>query len=259
MRLRLASVLVVVLGTVVFAGSAFAGNGNGNGNEKSDPPGNSGNAPGQVKKDAVAASSAGDPAPPQADVAAPAEQTSSNATGVKPSNSTAHETHAPASSDRTKEYGNGQTAGEIAVKNGAKPSAILHGPGNSQPHKTAPCSGGHEVDVHALKGKGHKGSCGGPAPAPVPPPESHPNSVPRRIPDPNVAPLPSGNPPKHVQQPAKPARPKSGVLSSSGVLAATGAVAHGSLPFTGFPLWAVVILAAALIAFGLALRRRFSP
>ena len=62
-----------------------------------------------------------------------------------------------------------------------------------------------------------------------------------------------------MQPPAKPARPKSGVLSSSGVLAATGAVGHGSLPFTGFPLWAVVILAAALIAVGLALRRRFSP
>src|SRR5207244_2644287 len=87
-------------------------------------------------------------------------------------------------------------------------------------------------------------------------PESHPNPVPKRTPDPNVAPLPSGNPPKHVQQPAKPARPKSGVLSSSGVLAATGAVGHGSLPFTGFPLWAVVILAAALIADGIAVSDR---
>jgi hypothetical protein len=33
-------------------------------------------------------------------------------------------------------------------------------------------------------------------------------------------------------------------------------VAGSSLPFTGFPIWLAVVLAAALILAGLALRRR---
>lgn len=78
-----------------------------------------------------------------------------NSTGVKPSNTTKHDTYAPASSDQTKQYGNGKTAGEIATQAGYG-SATLHGPGNSQPHKTS--CGGHEVDVHALKA--HGGDCG---------------------------------------------------------------------------------------------------
>jgi len=76
-----------------------------------------------------------------------------NSQGVKPSNSTSHDTHASASSNQTKKYGNGKTAGQIATKAGYG-NATLHGPGNSQPHKVN--CGGHEVDVHALK---HK-SCG---------------------------------------------------------------------------------------------------
>src|SRR6266550_1048883 len=78
---------------------------------------------------------------------------------------TAHDTHAAASSDQTKLYGNGKTAGQIAIRNGAAPSTALHGPGNSQPHKAAPCSGRHEVDVHALKGKRGR-SCGSEPPSP---------------------------------------------------------------------------------------------
>jgi len=77
-----------------------------------------------------------------------------------------HDTHAAASSDKTKKYGNGKTAGQIAIQNGAAPTAILHGPGNSQPHKVAPCTGGDEVDVHALKSKGHRKACGTPSERP---------------------------------------------------------------------------------------------
>src|SRR5258705_13057093 len=70
--------------------------------------------------------------------------------GVKPSNDTQKDTHAPAGSNQTKLYGNGDTAGQIAIENGATATTVLHGPGNSQPHKVAGCTG-HEVDVHALK------------------------------------------------------------------------------------------------------------
>jgi hypothetical protein len=76
-----------------------------------------------------------------------------NSKGVKPSSTTQHDTHAPACSDQTKQYGNGQTAGQIATQSGHG-GDTLHGPGNSQPHKVN--CGGHEVDVHALKHKGSK-------------------------------------------------------------------------------------------------------
>src|SRR6476646_6811264 len=178
MTMRLTGTLVLVLGVLVFAGVAYAGSGHGNGNGKGNDgaaPGNSANAPGQVKKDAPAAA-----AETTTSVTTVAAQTTTsapaapaNATGVKPSNETAHDTHAEAQSDKTKQYGNGQTAGQIAEKNGAKGNAVLHGPGNSQPHKLAPCSGRHEVDVHALKSH-RAGSCGGSTPQPHPHPQPDP-------------------------------------------------------------------------------------
>ena len=42
---------------------------------------------------------------------------------------------------------------------------------------------------------------------------------------------------------------------AGGVLGAIASVGSGVLPFTGFPLWLVVLAGAALIAFGLTLRR----
>jgi hypothetical protein len=80
--------------------------------------------------------------------------TTNNSTGVKPSSTTQHHTYAPAGSNKTKQYGNGQTAGQIAMKNGASAGTQLYGPGNSQPHKAAVCPKNgktHYVDVHALK------------------------------------------------------------------------------------------------------------
>jgi hypothetical protein len=96
--------------------------------------------PGQAKKDDAAAANA-------------QPVTADNSTGVKPSSTTQHHTTATAGSNKTKLYGNGKTAGEIAIANGASASTVLVGPGNSQPHKVAVCKNGkaHYVDVHALK------------------------------------------------------------------------------------------------------------
>jgi hypothetical protein len=47
-------------------------------------------------------------------------------------------------------------------------------------------------------------------------------------------------------------KPAGGV---AGALATAGNVAGATLPFTGFPLWVVVVIALGLIAFGVALRR----
>jgi hypothetical protein len=267
MKLRLTGTLVLVLAIAALgSASAYAGNGqgNGNGNGKNDSAaapasvasaqdhGNSANAQGQLKKDEAAATTASATAQVDAGAAQP---------GVKPANDTAHDTHAAASSAETKQYGNGKTAGQIAVQNGAAPSTILHGPGNSQPHKAAPCSGGHEVDVHALKAK-RRGACGTQPPSP---PHSTPD--PGKVGDPGHGPNTAGNTPASsasspsvtsTSASAKPAVSTKDVRveAANGVLSATGAIGGGTLPFTGFPLWVVALAAIASIAFGLMLRRR---
>jgi hypothetical protein len=262
---------VLVLSVLVFAGGAYAGDGNGNGNGKGnqtqgDAPGNSANAPGQEKKDAP---------PPAAETTTSAATTTTaptttasatNATGVKPSNSTDHDTHAELQSDKTKQYGNGQTAGQIAEQNGAAGSAVLHGPGNSQPHKLAPCSGRHEVDVHALKSH-RAGSCGGSTPRPHPEPD--PGSPPvvtttTTTTTTTTATTTTEQKPPNSDPGSKPAggESSSGVASSSGqsgqsegVLSATQRIGHvATLPFTGQRLWIVALAGLILIATGLALR-----
>ena len=280
MKLRLVSTCVLVLGIAALASaSAFAGNGSGQGNGKgngkddsavvsaavADPSqghGNSANAPGQLKKDDAPAPTVA--APAQADAT---QEVSSAQSVVKPSNDTAHDTHAAASSDETKLYGNGKTAGPIAQRNGAAPSTVLHGPGNSQPHKASPCAGGHEVDVHALKGK-RGGRCGNASP----PPHTTPNPVvtpdPGKNTDPAKGPTsgPSLNPAVapagtvvisgtvSVTKVTKKHRGRGG--SASGILAATGAVGRGTLPFTGVDLWSTAFVALTLMLIGLALCQR---
>jgi hypothetical protein len=265
MKLRLTGTLVLVLAIAALgSASAYAGNGQGNGNGKdgsaaapasaasAQDHGNSANAQGQLKKDEAAAPTTSAAAQVDPGAAQP---------GVKPSNDTTHDTHAAASSEETKQYGNGKTAGQIAVQNGAAPSTILHGPGNSQPHKAAPCSGRHEVDVHALKGK-RRTACGT---QPSSPPHSTPD--PGNVGDPAHGPNTAGNTPASsasspseasTSTSAKPAVSTKHVRveSANGVLSATGAIGGGTLPFTGFPLWVVALTAIALIALGLMLRRR---
>lgn len=194
------SVVVLATAMGAFTGAALAGNGHGdgnangngnananghgNGNERSadapavDPaaavvvepalsatpsPGHSGNAPGQEKK---AVSPAAAPGPGQAKKSAeadhgkPSSQVAPASPGVKPSSTTAKNTDAPAASNRTKLYGNGKTAGQIAMQHGYPANGNLHGPGNSQPHKVTSCGHRHGVDVHALKSHRPGGRCG---------------------------------------------------------------------------------------------------
>jgi hypothetical protein len=86
---------------------------------------------------------------------------SGNSVGVKSSSTTHFNANAAAGSSATKSYGNGKTAGQIAMQNGASASTNLYGPGNSQPHKASLCTNGksHLVDVHALKAHGGAASC----------------------------------------------------------------------------------------------------
>jgi hypothetical protein len=157
------------LALAVFAGAAFAGNGNGNGND-GGAPGNSENAPGQVKQESApppASEPAPAPAPQTQQQPSPAQQaspgrakqasasssSSSGLPGIKPGSTTHGHKNATerADSGKTKKYGNGNTAGNIAISRGAAPSTPLYGPGNSQPHKVYDCRKRHWVDVHAVK------------------------------------------------------------------------------------------------------------
>jgi hypothetical protein len=156
MKLHRLMALLAVLALAVFTGTAAAGGGHGNGGGDK-----SGGYSGQQQSQSTSAPSDHQGTPSdhqskQSDTSASQPATGGdNSHGVKPSDSTKHDTWAKASSDQTKQYGNGQTAGQIATKAGYG-DATLHGPGNSQPHKTAACPGGHEVDVHALKHKDSK-------------------------------------------------------------------------------------------------------
>jgi hypothetical protein len=270
MGMRLSGALALVLGVVAFAGPAFAGNGNRNGNGnngKADgnaavsASGNSADAPGQLKKD-DAASTESPATTTTTTVAASTSSSPASNQGVKPGNDTAHDTHASASSTKTKLYGNGQTAGQIAIRNGASPSTVLHGPGNSQPHKAAPCSGGHEVDVHALKSRRHRGSCGS-VPTPGHPGHDggHNGSDSGSDPgsDPGSSLSTSGTTTvmaptatKTVSRP-KASRSSSPSRASGAALAAIQRPARATLPFTGFPLWIGVAAGIALLGLGLAL------
>ena len=290
MKLRLASTCVLALVVAAFAGSASAGTDNDKGRHdaasgasaaveaQASAPGNSANAPGQIKKEAQGAQQDVEAAATAAPVAVAGSAGGSVGTevGVKPASDTEKDTHEAASSDKTKQYGNGKTAGQIAIQNGAPAGTILHGPGNSQPHKAAPCSGGHEVDVHALKGKRLAQSCG-PA-SPPPGPNSNPNPGPNPGPGSNPGGSSNGdgnsqssggstagavtNPPGQNGSPADPGSSSggSGVQGSGGsegVLAETGVAGQsGNLPFTGFPLWMALFVGVGMILAGLGLLRR---
>ncbi len=161
-RRQIGLVLGFVLGACVLSGVAAAGNPHGT------PPGQAGaqtgstssasvkSSPGQAKKQASSASSAGVKSGSKK-----ANTQTSSSTGVKPSSTTQHHTNAPAGSNRTKLYGKGKTAGQIAMNGGASADTNLYGPGNSQPHKVSVCSKNgksHYVDVHVLKAH-HGASC----------------------------------------------------------------------------------------------------
>jgi hypothetical protein len=171
--------VVLAVAFAVFAVPAFAGGNGGGGQNDNAPaadhapgssgaPGSSADPPGQEKNGQQASPHAGGSSGEDTTAHGQTNKSDSPATaherakktdspaGVKPSNSTSHNVSAPAGSNATKLYGNGQTAGQIAVANGASADTPLYGPGNSQPHKTTPCGqaahgNGGGYDVHALK------------------------------------------------------------------------------------------------------------
>jgi hypothetical protein len=169
-----------------------------------------------------------------------------------------------ATSNQTKRYGNGTTAGQVALEAGY--SGMLHGPGNSQPHKAALC-GGQEVDVHALSAPGQRKKCGSTqitsvTAATTSKGSSHSSSA--SVAGQTASGGVAGTAGTGTGSTAQGAQ--GGVLGvtasagsggpAGGVLGAIESVGQGTLPFTGFPLWVVVLAAGTLIPVGLALRRQ---
>jgi len=265
MKTRIGTIVgaaVLLIALVALAGPAYAsGNGNGNGNghdtasaqadaTQDSSSGKSAEAPGQVKKDAQQSTAAGASSPASSKAKSQGKSASGSAAGVKPSSSTEHNVSAAAGSSATKLYGNGQTAGQIAMQLGASANALLYGPGNSQPHKVVPCGQpvhgqGGGPDVHALKNSGQM-DCGSQLPSTKPTGDPSPSSTPV-----SSEPRPTGTPagePRAVKRSDKDA-------NRGGVLSSMATVRDGSLPFTGFPLWSAVAIALGLAGAGVMLRR----
>lgn len=214
-------------------------------------------APGQVKKTSTAASST--------------KSTGINSTssGVKPSSTTEKNwsTTAGANPDMSKRYGNGTTAAQIATSRGAAASTEIYGPGNSQPHKVCKKvnNGGKEVwtDHHAVKS--YPTACGASPSVQAPAVTRGLGLGPTTVTAAAVAPAgaaaaaaavaPAAGAPAAVGVAGVAATgPEAGGVA--GAFSEIGGVAGAALPFTGFPLWAAIVLAISAIVVGVGLRRK---
>jgi hypothetical protein len=220
-------------------------------------PGQQNTAPGQEKK--------ATPAPAAATKKEKTHGVNATTGGVKPSNTThanPHWTTAGHQPDVSKRYGNGKTAAQIATSRGAPASEPMYGPGNSQPHKVCG-KNGHYVDVHAVKTyTGNR--CSTSASAALGSSTSSSSVMPQTA---AAATSASSSSAASAGSSASAggvlgAEHTSGAAEAGGVagaFATIGSVAAGSLPFTGFPLWAVALLALVAIALGVTLWRHGRP
>jgi hypothetical protein len=259
---RLTVVAALGVGLAALTGSALAA-----------PPGE---PPGQEKKaeQAVTPATPAATAPGQEKRTAPAAAATvkkakthgANATtgGVKPSNTTQtnpHWTTAGHQPDVSKRYGNGKTAAQIATSRGAPGSEPMYGPGNSQPHKVCG-KNGHYVDVHAVKTyTGNRCSTSTRTASVTPQTAAASTAAASSAASATSAPAASSAQAggvlgaEHTSGPAG----SSEAGGVAGAFAEIGGVAAGELPFTGFPLWAAVLVAIAAIAIGISLWRRGRP
>lgn len=237
-------------------------------------PGRSEQAPGQEKKAEQAA-----PAP--APAATKTQGINATSAGVKPSNDTDKNTTCRTGGsmpsptcartpqgdnppDSSKRYGNGQTAAQIATSRGAPAGTAIYGPGNSQPHKVCG-KNGKWVDVHAVKS--YEGlTCGSTstrtATRHVAPSVEHTigsHAVPTASPA-GVTASSSAAPTGGGVAGAEASVSSGGPGAAGGVLGAVASFgAAGTLPFTGFPLWAVALTGLVATAVGWALLRTSRP
>jgi hypothetical protein len=165
-----------------------------------------------------------------------------------------------ATSDHSKRYGNQKTAAQIAVSRGGV-GIEVRGPGNSQPHKVCG-KNGNWVDVHAVKN--YVGVCAAATTTTTTTTTTQLNEVRTTLHQPlsTSGPVPAAAAAAGSAQAAAAggvagvaaAAPAGGAGGVAGAFAEIGGVAGEVLPFTGFPLWAVVLIAIAAVVIGLTLR-----
>ena len=166
-----------------------------------------------------------------------------------------------ATSDHSKRYGNQKTAAQIAVSRGGV-GIEVRGPGNSQPHKVCG-KNGNWVDVHAVKS--YAGVCATTTTtSTTTTTTTQLNEVRTTLHQPlGTSGAAQGVAAAAGGAPAAPAGGVAGVAAAApageaggvaGAFAEIGGVAGEVLPFTGFPLWAVVLIAIAAVVIGLTLR-----
>jgi hypothetical protein len=276
--------LALVLGAT--AGSALA--------EKpqhpATSPGNSGNAPGQEKKDQSAtttttvAAPVEEPAPaaPGKSDSAPGLEkktvtTTSSTTSASTASAAVKSSHTAA--DGSKQYGNGKSALEVAKQ--TKSSITIDDvsePGNSGKHKVTICHNGHliTVDVHALKAHARHldGSDVIPATSAAQcrtAGSTSPRTNQTQLGDPANGSATSGGA-NGSSASGGSAGSEAGTADVGGVAGISATVGSGqqeagvpgiaatrvkgALPFTGFALWIAVLIGASLLIGGIALRRR---
>jgi hypothetical protein len=182
-------------------------------------------------------------------------------------------------SDHSKRYGNGTTAAQIAVGRDAPAGTEIRGPGNSQPHKVCG-KNGNWVDVHAVKSYVGVGVCSE-ASSTTTPTSSSTTTATTTSSTTSTSTSVAGTAAVTGQTAGSTAAggaagstPASGGVAGAqgvaggaggeaggvaGAFAEIGGVAAGTLPFTGLPLWAMVLIALAAVAIGVTLVHRSRP
>lgn len=244
-----------------------------------DPPGKSGDAPGQLKKDEHDKQQEQASAPASAVEVAPAPAPVEGAAAAAPSDSLSAE---------SPRYENaaGKPKRNVPAAAEAAPETSVSEPGNSGRHKLTICHKGHAitVDVHAARAHvdghgdtyapaGSKGRAACPQPSsapPSPPGPADPSGPPAKDDDPAGAsiadattrPVLVGDP---AVAPAGPKDPSGGVTAVTSTRRAGGVaseVSGDTLPFTGGRLPVLALLGFALLVLGatlLAAARRPAP
>jgi hypothetical protein len=264
-KLRVAAIAALVL--ALPCGSAFAA-------PPTEPPGKSGEAPGHQKEQGSPAEPTTPPGHAEEEVAAPLETPAVEVAVAPPA-----EPQGPSESPRFTNAA-GKPKHNVPAAAEAAPETSVSAPGNSGRHKITICHKGHAitVDVHAARAHvdghgdtyalaGAKGRAACPhssGPTPQNETPSGPGAVRPDIPavvaeagrrtnDPGVAPSvadPATAPVGGVSEAAHEQYGGVGGVAS----AVAGASAGGSLPFTGAPLWLLVLFGLGLVAGGLLLR-----
>jgi hypothetical protein len=242
--------------------------------QAADPAAPPATPPGQEKKAEQAPAPAPAASEPKGKATAPGQQKKAERAAPAASNSKKAEKPAPKSSkpSTNPNWWNAQNKPKHNVPPAAASVpdfATGLGPGKSGKHKVTLCHKGHAitVDVHALKGHmkhgdtylpfNTKGTCGaafaaGAANAAV---SSSAGSAAAGAPGAPGAALAAGGV-AGAEKTLSGAGGKGEAGGVAGAFATIGGVAAGSLPFTGFPLWAVALIALTAIAIGWTLWRR---